>query len=553
MVWGVMRLKISYICVCAWALVTPSPLCLGDGEELPIAHEQPPVSPWIPAPRPTSSTNGDCRSHVIRDGFVSTQVNVDRFGCNIPGDAANESSIAVSATDPRKMVIGWRQFDTVGSSFRQAGYGYSHDAGHTWVFPGILNPGEFRSDPVLDSGPDGTVYFFSPRLDGPTVLFRTYDGGSTWAAPSQANPGLVDKPWMAVDRTNGIGRGNIYIADEGRFFQSSDGGDSFDQYHQSFNGYPTLAVAPDGVVYVASPYSDVSKSINAQNPDDEPTFEYLGFVSRDWGSGQFGAEPNPGGLFGQTWVATDHSNGPTRGNVYLFASVLVFGDDPLDVRFTRSTNGGMTWSEPIRVNDDPLDNGAHQWFGMMSVAPNGRIDVAWNDTRNSGQATLSELFYSYSTDAGDSWSKNIPVSPMFDSHVGWPAGQTKIGDYYHMVSDNLGVNVAYAATFNGEQDIYFLRIGPWDCNGNETDDALDISELRSRDCNVNEVPDECEYRVDINGDGLTTLADFATFQLNLTGPGIPIAADCTGLLDPDHDGDIDLHDFYLFQHVYLKP
>src|SRR3972149_104698 len=106
-----------------------------------------------------------------------------------------------------------------------------------------------------------------------------------------------------------------------------------------------------------------------------------------------------------------------------------------------------------------------------------------------------------------------------------------------MVSDNLGVNVADAATFNGEQDVYFLRIGPWDCNGNEIDDALDISELRSRDCNANDVPDECEYRADFNGDALTTLDDFAAFQLNLTGPGVPIPADCTQLLDPDHDDD----------------
>jgi hypothetical protein len=122
-----------------------------------------------------------------------------------------------------------------------------------------------------------------------------------------------------------------------------------------------------------------------------------------------------------------------------------------------------------------------------------------------------------------------------------------------MVSDNLGVNVAYAATFNGEQDIYFLRIGPWDCNGNETPDEDDIASQTSRDCNANEVPDECEYRVDLDSDGLTTLSDFADFRAGLTGPGFPIPADCTQLLDPDHDGDIDLHDLYLFQHVFVKP
>ena len=93
----------------------------------------------------------------------------------------------------------------------------------------------------------------------------------------------------------------------------------------------------------------------------------------------------------------------------------------------------------------------------MSVAPNGRIDVIWNDTRNGAKANSSELYYAYSTDAGTTWSKNVPVSPPFDSWVGWP-NLNNIGDGYDLVSDNDGVNVAYAATFNKEQDIHFLRI-----------------------------------------------------------------------------------------------
>jgi hypothetical protein len=141
---------------------------------------------------------------------------------------------------------------------------------------------------------------------------------------------------------------------------------------------------------------------------------------------------------------------------------------------------------------------------------------------------------------------------MFDSWLGWPE-QNKIGDYYHMTSDNLGVNVAYAATFNGEQDIYFLRIGPWDCNGNEVDDAQDIALAASSDCNANDVPDECEYRVDIDGDGLTTLDDWAALSLMLDEPSTPHSADCHELLDADHDGDIDLADFAYLQRVFISP
>src|SRR5215211_9297949 len=45
--------------------------------------------------------------------FTSFQVNVDANGNNIVGDAANEPSIAMDPTDPNKMSIGWRQFDSV--------------------------------------------------------------------------------------------------------------------------------------------------------------------------------------------------------------------------------------------------------------------------------------------------------------------------------------------------------------------------------------------------------------------------------------------------------
>jgi hypothetical protein len=99
----------------------------------------------------------------------------------------------------------------------------------------------------------------------------------------------------------------------------------------------------------------------------------------------------------------------------------------------------------------------------MSVAPNGRIDAIWNDTRNDPGGYDSELYYSYSLDAGQTWSVNEALSPPFDPHLGWPQ-QNKMGDYFDMVSDDLGANLAYAATFNGEQDVYYLRIGPAYCD-----------------------------------------------------------------------------------------
>src|ERR1700726_3288600 len=67
--------------------------------------------------------------------FTSYQVNVDANGNNIVGDAANEPSITVDPTNGNKMTIGWRQFNTVSSNFRQGGWGYTADGGATWTFP----------------------------------------------------------------------------------------------------------------------------------------------------------------------------------------------------------------------------------------------------------------------------------------------------------------------------------------------------------------------------------------------------------------------------------
>jgi hypothetical protein len=93
------------------------------------------------------------------------------------------------------------------------------------------------------------------------------------------------------------------------------------------------------------------------------------------------------------------------------------------------------------------------------VAPNGRIDAVWLDTRNAANNTNSQLFYSSSLDGGNTWSPNVAISNSFNPFLGYP-NQNKIGDYITMVSDDSGANVAYCATFNGEEDIYYVRVAP---------------------------------------------------------------------------------------------
>ena len=87
------------------------------------------------------------------------------------------------------------------------------------------------------------------------------------------------------------------------------------------------------------------------------------------------------------------------------------------------------------------------------------------------------------------WSPNIAVSPAFNTSLGYPQ-QAKMGDYNHIVSDATGADAVYTATFNGEQDVYHIRLFP-DCNGNGISDVTDLQGA-SVDCNANKLPDECE-------------------------------------------------------------
>lgn len=471
-------------------------------------HMEIPRDPFVAAPR--SEQLRQPAPLVNRNGFTSVQVNVDAGGMNIIGDAANEPSIAVDPNDPLRMAIGWRQFDTIASSFRQAGFGYTTDGGETWTFPGVIEPGIFRSDPVLDADSDGNFYYNSLTVDDPVFpsdftcqVFKSADGGATWDGGVFAEGG--DKQWQAIDTTGGIGDGHIYAAwnevfstCSGHFTRSTDGGQSFEACSSS-PGSPfwgTLAVGPAGELYLSGTGFLVEKSLTARDPAQSVTWQSSTSVDLG-GSLVFSAGPNPAGLCGQTWVAVDHSGGPSNGNVYLLASVDPSGPDPLDVMFARSIDGGATFSPPVRVNDDAGTDG-WQWLGTMSVAPNGRIDAVWLDTRADPGGFDSELYYASSTDGGVNWSANVALSPAFDPHVGWPQ-QNKMGDYFDMVSDDNGADLAYAATFNGEQDVYYIRIGEPNCSdlgvvsfpdpayGCESTATVSI-----RDCNANTDPQVAE-------------------------------------------------------------
>jgi hypothetical protein len=414
--------------------------------------------------------------------FVSHQANVDANGNNIIGDAANEPSIAVDPTDGNKMTIAWRQFNSVTSNFRQAGWGYTTDGGTTWTFPGVLENNVFRSDPVTNSNEVGNFFYLSLQSDVNLSFFcddlwRSINGGQSWTLLSgERGGGGGDKEWFTIDKTNGPGHGFQYQSDDGincsgggvQFQRSTDGGVTWQAPIIIPNSpvYGTLDVDTNGNLFIGGEGSTFYcvRSSNAQFGNQTPTFDRVTPVNMG-GDLAFGGI-NPAGLVGQLFLAIDRSGGPTNNNIYMLASVVPPGRSTTDVMFARSTDGGLTFSAPLKINDDPVNPSKWHWFGTFSVAPNGRLDAVWYDTRNAANNTDSQLFYSWSTDGGVTWAPNVAVSNSFNPFEGYP-NQNKIGDYITIVSDNTGGNVAYAATFNfnpnrsqHEEDVYYVRVFP---------------------------------------------------------------------------------------------
>ena len=402
--------------------------------------------------------------------YASYQVNVDANGNNIIGDAANEPSICVDPNNPNRMSIGWRQFDRIASNFREAGFAYTTNGGTRWVAPGVLQNNTFRSDPVLNSDTAGRFFYLSLLQNFFVDLWRSITGGQAWTMVAPADGG--DKQWFTIDNTNSSGHGFQYQC------WSTDGNNfAGRQFTRSTNNgvtwmnpinipntprWGTLDVDSNGILFIGGVNLDTGRiwcvrSTNAKNGAVVPTFDQSTAVNLG-GQIVVGEPINPEGLVGQIFLAVDRSGTSTNGNVYMLASVQPNGfSTSSDVMFARSTDAGRTFGAPRRINDDAVNHSKWHWFGTLSVAPNGRIDVVWFDTRNAADNTTSQLFRSFSIDGGDTWSPNVALSNPFNPFIGYP-NQSKLGDYITVVSGNLSANVAYAATFNGEEDIYYVRV-----------------------------------------------------------------------------------------------
>lgn len=397
--------------------------------------------------------------------FFSAWVNL-KINSDTTTQLQNEEQIVVNPLNGNNLVAVWRDFRL---GYRRVGVGYSLDGGKTWsdtLFEGT--PYTRDSDPGLTVGVDGTFYavvlgFESTSQPNGLFVYRSTDNGISWDGPYTVIdqvPGVFeDKELIGCDRTSSPYQGNIYVpwARFGATTQimnarSTDGGFTFENpvVVSDLSGvqWPVAAVGSDGTVYIAwDAYSAIMIDRSTNGGVSFGSDNVIQYV--DFGSGYINGNIT---VFSFPAIDVDISGGTNDGTVYCAYMDYSSGHTDQDIYFTKSTDGGQTWSAKQRINDDPLNNGCDQFHPWLVVDQEGRIVVVFLDRRLDSNNYLYDCFLTYSTDGGGTWTTNERVSTVSSDPNAGKAGL--LGEYIGVSSFYGNINPIWTDTRNGNQDCF---------------------------------------------------------------------------------------------------
>ncbi len=361
-------------------------------------------------------------------------------------------------------------------------YFYSLDGGVTWGQGTLTCPWGVWGDPVVIVDNSDNFYFFHlsyPPSPGwwidRMICQKSTDGGQTWSGGTyfglDTYPKAQDKEWAVVDRANNYiyvtwsqfdnyGSSNPMDSSIILFTKSTDlgmtwstplrishtAGDCIDSDNTDEGAVP--AVGPSGQVYVA--WAGPLGLMFDRSFDQGTSWLEIDSVISDFPSGWDYDIPGINRANGLPVTCCNLSNGPYNGHVYVNWSDQRNGSSDTDVWFIKSTDQGLTWTAPLRVNDDPP--GKHQFFTWMTVDQvSGFIYIVFYDRRNYTD-TQTDVFLAVSTDGGATF-ENMRISQVPFIPNNCPTGYNFFGDYTNISAHNNIVRPIWATCDNTSQSI----------------------------------------------------------------------------------------------------
>ncbi|MFM6935333.1 MAG: sialidase family protein, partial [Flavobacteriales bacterium] len=125
---------------------------------------------------------------------------------------------------------------------------------------------------------------------------------------------------------------------------------------------------------------------------------------------------------GLPFLMSDMSDGPNRGTLYLNWCDQRNGSDNTDVWLMKSVDGGQSWSQAIRVNQD--HSKTHQFMTTMCIDQlSGDLHFVYYDRRNYKDKT-TDVVWAKSSDGGVSFQEETISEKSFT-----PNQAVFFGDY----------------------------------------------------------------------------------------------------------------------------
>ncbi len=320
---------------------------------------------------------------------------------------------------------------------------YSTDNGLTWSIQNLISNDDLEratltTDVTPSSNYYGRTYAVWVKFTTPFRIASTYtdNGGQSWASSIPINNpvqlsaggeitmglnGTVHVCWSGVTSTSPFTEDFVGVA------SSSDGGDNWTVQENAFdmNGIAGQLIEKSNI------------RVN-----------------------------------GLPSIAVDTSGGSRNGWIYIITTqknLTPAGTDP-DVILNRSTDGGNTWSDGIRVNQDQINNGKIQFFPAIHVDKFGGVNIIFYDDRNTTSDSTS-VFLARSEDGGETW-REFEISDHNFKPTSIAVAGGKMGDNIDITSSNGKLWPVWMDNSTGIYQIWTVPIEISTVDVNERDDIF---------------------------------------------------------------------------------